>query len=220
MAIDNGKIVKVGTKVLLCSYKDSSLIVEQLSEGGVLSSVKESTNITCNNADTLVGGEYFLINSPTTQYCVWFTMNNRGEKPSLNFVTFLKVNLFSGETSTQVATKIAAILNATGAFVSTSASQVITVTNSVGGNVFPPNPGNSAFSFIIVVKGERKILFDSTLGRNVKKVLDIIISADGSAEILVESEFIRITPAQETRYYNTQCDYKAEYLVTNPGWLF
>lgn len=220
-AIDYGKIVKIGTRVLLCSFKNASLVVEELSIGGVLSAVKEVTTITCNAANTLVGGEYFLINSPTTNYCVWYTMNNKGARPPIGAVTFLKVNLYTDETSTVVATKTAAVINAVEAFVSTSAAEVITVTNAKGGTVYEPSDYDTQFIISVVTKGERKILFDNTLGRTVRKVLDVIIATDGSAEILVEAEFSRVTQCKDhLREFNTQYDYRAEYLVTDPGWLF
>ena len=216
--IDHGKLVKVGTRVLLCSYRSSSLIVEELSNSGVLSAVKEVTNITTNHSDTLSGGEYFVISSPTTNYCVWFTKNNMGERPAMQAVTFLKVNLYTGDNANAVATKIATVVGSTGAFEATTNNTVVTITNTVGGDVFSPYELNTHFIISIVVSGERKILFDSTLGRNVVKVLDVNILTDGSAEILVETENKRI--AMRENKIDTTYNYRAEYIVTNAGWLF
>ena len=216
--IDNGKLVTVGTKILMCSYKGSSLIIEELSDGGTLSAVKEVTTITCNHSDTLAGGEYIVISSPTTNYCIWFTKNNLGFRPPMQAVTFLKVNLYTGDNAAAVATKVAAVLDATGAFVSTATNTVVTCTNAVGGDVFAPYELNTNFILDVTTKGERKILFDASLGRNVVKVLDINIDVDGSAEILVETENKR-TAMRENKI-DTTYNYRAEYMSTSAGWLF
>ena len=217
--IDFGKVVHAGTKILLCTSTKSSLCVEELSDDGSISAVKEVTNITCNAGSTIHGSEYFIISSPERNYCVYYVKDNFGVEPPMRAVVFLKVTLVTGDTAANVATKTAAIFNATGIFTATVNDATVTVTNVMPGEVFRPIDQNTMFAFNVTTKGSKKILFNSSLGNNVKQVLDINIGSDGSAEILVNAEFSRTSMDKENKL-NSVFNYRPTLLTTPAGTFF
>lgn len=215
----NGQIVKVGTKILLCTMENANLTVEELSDGGVLSATAEETTITCNHSDTLSGGEYFFISSPTKDYYVYFKKDNKGQDPKFKFLTPIPVNIYTDNTAAQVATALATALDAVEAYTATAADTVVTVTNTVGGDVPDARDGRVATAFLIetTTQGMKKILFDGTLGKDIARVLDVIIAVDGSAEILVLEKRYRTIPRGMNQ--ETKTDFIPTYLSTAAGWL-
>jgi hypothetical protein len=216
---DFGKLVTVGTKVLMCAFSNSAIAIEEYSDGGVLSSTPEETTITTIHSDNIVPGQYFMIYSPSNTYYVWYAKNNNeGEKPHVNYAVGLKVDLVTDDDAETVATKTAAVLNAVGGFTATAAGSVVTVVNTQGGPCEPPKDINTKFLIEVTVPGANKVLFDGTLGTNIHKVLDIVINADGSANIFVQT-------ANERRFQrgmkvDTKTVIKSEIITTAAGWLF
>lgn len=213
-----GKIIKVGTRILISTFKDSLLKVEEYSNGGTLSSVPEVTTITCNHSDSITGGNYFIINSPSNSYLIWFRKDNAGKQPYVKYTTLVPVDIYTDNTAAQVATAVAAKINALGDFTATASSQVVTVTNTYGGEVQDPLPGDSMFAFNVTTQGTKKILFNGTLGKDVDQVLDLLVATDGSAEILVTTKVSRTTARGLSADVTTQR--VPTYLKTDAGWLF
>ena len=67
--------------------------------------------ITTIDVTAPVAGQYFLISSTTTDYYVWFTLDNVGTDPAVGGRTGIKVAVVSGQSSTTFARIIGLILN-------------------------------------------------------------------------------------------------------------
>ena len=212
-----GKIVNLGTKILLCTMENANLTVEELSDGGTLSATAEESTVTCNHSDTLSGGEYFFISSPTKDYYVYFKKDNKGKDPSFRFLTPIVVNIYTDDTAAEVAVALAASLNAVDAYNATAADTVVTVTNTVGGDVPDAYDEDTNFIIEVTTQGMKKILFDGTLGKDISRVLDVILKADGSAELLVLEKRYRTTPRGMNQ--ETKTNEIPTYLSTDAGWL-
>ena len=217
---DNGKLVTVGTKVLLCTYSNSALTVEQYSDGGVLSAIPEVTDITVNHSDSINPGMYFMLYTPSNSYYIWYAKdNNEGNKPYISFAVGLKVDLVTGDDAATVATKTAAVIDTINGFATPVVNgSIITVTNVQGGPCPDAQDKNTGFKIAVKIQGEKKILFDGTLGTNIHKVLDVNINVDGSASILVETKTER--KFQRGMTFDRSTDIRAEVLTTPAGWLF
>jgi len=215
-----GKLITVGTtpRVLMCQFNGPGLVVEEHSIGGTLSAIIEETTVTCNHSDSIKGGEYFIINSPSNSFYIYYTKYNRGEDPLIQHSTGLAVNVVSNDDATAVATKTAAVLDAVGAFDAVAAAEVITVTCTEGGEVTAPYVGSSGFLIEVTVEGISKVLFDNTLGMNVSEVVDLNVGIDGSAEILVIEKFTKLT--QVAMKTNEITKERSALIVKPAGWLF
>ncbi len=99
--------------------------------------VAEVTSITCSADDThSLNGKYFLLNSPTVEYYVWWEVTGAEESldPELEDKTGIKVTIDTDSTAIEVAVATAAILNAHAAFaVPVPVISTLVVTNSVAG---------------------------------------------------------------------------------------
>lgn len=100
------------------------------------SGVKEVTSITAPAATAITSGQYFLINSPTTGYYVWFNKDGAGVDPAVAGKTGVAVAILAADTAATVATKLAAALDALADFVAPApAADVVTNTNAATGAV-------------------------------------------------------------------------------------
>lgn len=102
-------------------------------------SVPQITNITIGGGGTITGGEYFLINSSANarMYAPWFKVNGVGSQPVVaNVNAYIEVDILTGDTSTQTATKLANALNSTPFrdFSATSGAGTLVVTNTSAGS--------------------------------------------------------------------------------------
>jgi hypothetical protein len=217
MTFDGGKIINVGTKILLCSFKNSAVEIEEYSDSGTLSAEKEEITITCNHSDTIKGGEYFILNSPLTNYYVWYTKDNEGENPYVGESVGIKVNVYTDDDATVVATKTAAAINALDAFNASSSAEVVTVENTLGGECPDSIDGNTQFNVEVTKQGYRKMLFDGTLGTDVVQILDITIAADGSAKILATVKYPR--KFKVGRWVSETVKFRPTFITKPAGWI-
>ncbi len=114
---------------------DAGISVNITTQG--VTGVAEVTQITLSaDVDDSLNGKYFLLNSPTVSYYVWWKTSGTIESldPELEDKTGIKVNISTNATAAQVATATAAAIDALAAFsVPVPGAAVITVTNAVTG---------------------------------------------------------------------------------------
>jgi hypothetical protein len=115
------------------------LYVSSLTPG----SVPQLTAITIGDGSTITGGQYFLLNSSGDfrKYYVWFKVSGSGTDPiPANTSGGIEVDILSGDSSSQVASTLAAALQASpfGDFSPTSGSGTVAVTYTSSGTVTSP----------------------------------------------------------------------------------
>lgn len=102
-----------------------------------VSAVAEVTNVTLSHdVNNSLNGKYFLLNSPSTSYYVWFKTSGTIESldPTIAGKTGIKVNIATNATATQVAIATAAAIDLLATFATpVPSTPTITVTNSVTG---------------------------------------------------------------------------------------
>lgn len=122
-----GDILTVGIDFLAANRGDFMV----LRSGKKLQEITELSLIP-GSAFTIGGaGKYFLINSAgdTTEYYVWFDVNNSNSDPAVVGKTGIEVDILSGDNASQVATKTAVAIAAVAAsFTATASDNIVTVT--------------------------------------------------------------------------------------------
>ena len=103
---------------------------------------KEVSEITCEaDATNSLLDEYFTIDSPTTEYYVWFNVQTAGTDPGIGAVvddelygkTGVEVAIATDAADTVVAAAVATELDALGDFVSAEVGAVVTTENVASG---------------------------------------------------------------------------------------
>ncbi len=93
----------------------------------------ESTEVVAGAASTLNGGEFFAVNSPDTNYYVWYKKDGTGTDPAPGG-TGIQVDILSTDTAAQVASKTAAAIDGVTDFdASVTGGATLTITNAVAG---------------------------------------------------------------------------------------
>lgn len=120
---------------------------------------QEETDITTVAASSLVStanpASYFLINSASDveEYYVWYKLGS-SEDPEIANKIGIQVNVLSGDTNTQVASKTRdALSQLADKFTAVSSSNVVTVTNSSVGYTTNAAAGTSGFSISVTNEG-------------------------------------------------------------------
>lgn len=75
-------------------------------------------------------GQYFLLNSSTTQYYVWYNVDGGGGDPGVAGRTGIQVNIATGDSGTSIATATAAAIDARAELVATSSTATVTITDT------------------------------------------------------------------------------------------
>lgn len=113
----------------------------------------EVTEITCYDESTLSGGEYFTLSSPSTDYYVWYNVEDNSAEPAVADRIGIEVNIASGALAGVVADKTyAAINNIVGLGAELSGDKV-TVTNAAAGDVINSDDNDSGFSITTITQG-------------------------------------------------------------------
>jgi hypothetical protein len=119
-------------------------------------SVAEIQTATVGAASTVASNEYFLINSGGNyrRYAVWINKDGTGTQPNVPFVTdYLEWDVTTGQTATQLATSLAALLNGTNAgdFSAAAGVSSVTITNTSAGSCSAAVNFNVGAPFALVV---------------------------------------------------------------------
>lgn len=103
--------------------------------------------VTLNAESTLNGGEYFNISSSSTDYYVWYDIDNGSSDPTVSGRTGIEVDIASGDTAAQVATKTANVLAAMGDFSGTTVSDDAVTIKTADGEGVDAAEHNTGFGF-------------------------------------------------------------------------
>ena len=152
----------------------------------------EITDITCKEADTLSGGEYFTLSSPTTDYYVWYNYDkdNNSAGPYVADRTGIKVDIATGYSADKVAEETALAINAVIGLGATSDDDKVTVANAATGAVASTAANNSGFSIETKTQGadSDKGEINIIAGENV----EICINANGEDLFLSEVNIFEV----------------------------
>jgi flagellar hook-associated protein 3 FlgL len=150
----------------------------------------EVTDITCEAASTLSGGEYFTLSSPSTDYYVWYDIDNGSTDPSVADCTGIEVDIASGDLADLVADKTSLAINNIVGLGAASSTSTVTVTNAATGAVKDSFANDSGFLIETITqgtdgdKGEISII----AGENV----EIGINVDGEELFLSEVNIFEV----------------------------
>ena len=101
-----------------------------------------------------LGGKYFTLNSPTTAYYVWFDTDNGSADPAPGGLTALEVDIATGDTAANIATKLAAAIALNADFgAPVPGANVVTVTNAAVGAVADIADFDSSLGFAVTTQG-------------------------------------------------------------------
>ena len=113
---------------------------------------KEKTTITCKAASTLSGGEHFKIYSPLENYYFWYDIDDGSTDPAAAG-TGVEIDIASGDTADQVATKTQAAMDAIYDFEVTLSAPDVTAENVRRGNIVSTQDIDTGFTFAQDVAG-------------------------------------------------------------------
>jgi flagellar hook-associated protein 3 FlgL len=113
----------------------------------------EVTDITCAAESTLSGGEYFTLSSPSTDYYVWYDIDDGSTEPSVAG-TGIEVDIAALDDADAVAAKTASAIDAVTGLGAASVADKVTVTNAVAGAAADAADGDTGFPlFEITTQG-------------------------------------------------------------------
>lgn len=114
--------------------------------------VQEVTSIECV-ADVAgsLNDTYFLINTPSVNYYVWIDVDDGGTDPEVANRTGVEVDIAEDDTADDVATAVAAALDALSTMAAIAATDTVTVTNAADGAVTDAADGAVPTGFTIGV---------------------------------------------------------------------
>lgn len=122
------------------------------------SDVAQVASITCAaDVANSLDGKYFFVYTAnnSVKYHVWFnTSGGSATDPNPGGSTPVEVALTTGDTSSAVATAVAAALEALAGFTATASNAVVTLTNAASGYATAPHDGNSNFTFAVTTEGD------------------------------------------------------------------
>ncbi len=101
--------------------------------------------VTTGAASTLSGGEHFTISSPTTDYYVWYDIDNDSTDPDIAGRIGIEVNISSVDTAAAVASATQTAINDNAGFSATVINSAVTITSD--GEGVDVSDYNSGFSF-------------------------------------------------------------------------
>lgn len=113
--------------------------------------ITEITTVDELTSDSL-GGKYFLIDSPTTSYYVWFDVDNLSTDPTPGG-TGIEVDISAGDSAVVVAAALQVALDAQADFSATVYGDTVEVTNAVVGSVSDAVDVDTGFTINVLVQG-------------------------------------------------------------------
>lgn len=109
------------------------------------------------NTAAVLQNKYFFLWSAlnAVKYYVWFNSDTTGVDPAVPGATGIEVAVTTGDTAAQVATSIAAAVNAEADFSATSLSTIVTITNAAIGWASSAKEGlGTGFTFAVTTQGQ------------------------------------------------------------------
>lgn len=114
----------------------------------VVTTQAEITDVTCE-ADVAgsLSGKYWLLNSPSTEYYVWYDVNGKGSQdPAISGKTGIVVGIAPDATASAVASATQAAIDAKADFGATVNAAVVTITNAAAGAVADASDGDTGWT--------------------------------------------------------------------------
>jgi hypothetical protein len=147
-----GKIIKTTTPLSLAAgtYTFEVVFNENLTPVGVA----EVTDVICpSNAGGILGGKYWLLNSPSNYYYVWYNSDGLSTNPAVPGRIGIAVVVASGAPSTTVASLTQAAINPLADFNASVGASTVTVTNTAIGNVVNASDFNAGVTPTVTTQG-------------------------------------------------------------------
>ena len=101
--------------------------------------------VTTAAESTLSGGEYFKVSSSTTDYYVWYDIDNGSSVPTVTGLTGIEVDIATNDTAAQVAVATQTAIDAIADLSASVTDSAVTITS--GGKAIDVTDYNTAFSF-------------------------------------------------------------------------
>jgi len=163
--------------------KDAGVVSTDFVASGKLN----TTTIVCGDTASLATADYFFINSANdeTKYYVWYRIDGVGTDPALIGYTGILVDILTGDTNVQVATKTATAINAAASFTAESSSFTVIVRNILEGPCQATTDGPSSmtgFSFTTTEVGSTLEAPDFSQVQDAYDSIVDKINVDGEAE--------------------------------------
>ncbi len=112
----------------------------------------EITHIETNDASTLSGGEYFILNTPSVNYYCWYNIDSGSTDPTPASLTGIEINILSTDTALELSDKTTSVLNNHFSFTANFNDNLIIVINEELGE--SDNASDVDTSFIITTEQE------------------------------------------------------------------
>lgn len=147
-----GRILKTDTTVSLNSITYTFEI--QFNENLTPTGAVEVTPVTCpGDSSGSLSGTYWLLNSPTEFYYVWYDVDNNSTDPEISGRVGIEVDIATGNAATTVATNTATAIATLVNFGATPSGTLVTVTNADEGNVIDAIDGNAGVTIGSITQG-------------------------------------------------------------------
>ncbi|MBW1780231.1 MAG: flagellar hook-associated protein FlgL [Deltaproteobacteria bacterium] len=101
--------------------------------------------VTTGAESSLSGGEYFKVSSSTTDYYVWYDIDNGSSDPSVAGRTGIEVDISSGDSAAQVAAATQSAIDAVADLSASVSGSSVTITS--GGEAVDATDGDTEFGF-------------------------------------------------------------------------
>lgn len=137
----------------LIGTSPSGIFVSHENDIATWNEVAERTEIICNDASTLVGGEYFFLYTPTNSFYVWYNIDGLSTQP-VEIGIGIEINILSSDTADEIAIKTVDVLNLQTEFeVHHPNISTINIVNSVTGSVADALDNNTGFTITVLKQG-------------------------------------------------------------------
>lgn len=133
---------------------NSNYLIKKLEKVGVA----EVTDITClADVSQSLAGKYLRLNSPSSQYAFYFTVDGNGDAPSLSGVFLVEVAISENDDANTVAEALRTAINNQGDFTAARVGAVVTATNSNAGAVEAPSDVGTGFTIAVTTAGVTEV---------------------------------------------------------------
>lgn len=158
---DEGEIIPAGTQW----QNEQGAIYIQDQEKTIpspVSGVAEETLIeTIADSSKSLAGKYFFLNTPATEYVVYFKVDSTGSDPNLTGKTSIQVDVSEDDTANDNANALQTILDSTPGISATVSTNQVTVTNDDTGSVEAATDFDTGFDITVLTQGVDEVLVEA-----------------------------------------------------------
>lgn len=146
-------------------------------------------------ADSNLNSAYFLLDSPSTDYYVWYNVDSQGVDPAISGRTGVEVALVAMDSDSSVASATATEIDGLSAFSAGAVGALVTITAASSGDVPDTTDGNTGFSFSTSTQGSQASgSFENEVGFVVGDL--VVIEEEGSQ---IENRMLEVTAVVDGR---------------------